>query len=84
MSLNVILLIGAFIAGILTAAQGMVNARLALHLGGSLNAAIVAFSVGLFALMLLSLVIGTQKPSIMMIANTPYWAWLGGLLAASS
>ena len=80
MSINTFIVIAAFFAGVMIAAQGILNAKLASHIGGALPAAIASFIVGLLALLLISLFVKTNRPSLIMILHVPYWAWIGGLL----
>lgn len=74
------LVLAALAAGALLAAQGPILARLALHAGGPLQAAIVAFAIGLAALLSASLLTGAGLPKAEGIARMPVWVWAGGLI----
>jgi transporter family-2 protein len=77
------LLVGlGFICGMMIAAQGAINGRLSGALGGPLQAAIVSFSVGWFALLAINLFMGNRPPSFGSLTSLPWWIWIGGLLGA--
>ena len=77
------LLVGlGFICGMMIAAQGAINGRLPGGLGGPLQAAIVSFSVGWFALLVINLFMGNRVPSLGSLTQLPWWVWIGGLLGA--
>lgn len=80
--MNAILLLVAAAVGFLLPFQAGVNARLARVLPTSLHAALVSFSVGTLALVLLALL--WPKPAVVRpaIASAPWWAWVGGLIGA--
>lgn len=65
-------------AGAATAFQGPTNARLALAVGSTINAAFVSFAVGTVALGLLVLFL-QARPDAQALRTLPWWAWLGGL-----
>lgn len=69
-----------FAVGVLVAFQPPVNARLALRLGGA-RAALTQSSIGLCALLLVTLASGTASAGGDGSA-IPWWAWGGGLLGA--
>jgi len=66
----------ALVAGALLAAQGPILARLAVHAGGPIQAAIVAFGIGLVALLAVCLLSGGTL-------RMPVWVWAGGLIGTS-
>lgn len=65
----------------LTVQVGM-NSTLARHIGSPLWASVVNFAIGLAALVLCALAIGSRvAPGS--VPQVPAWAWLGGLLGAA-
>ena len=73
----------ALVAGALLAAQGPILARLAVYAGGPIQAAIVAFAVGLTALVTLCLLTGGTLPLPSGVLRKPIWVWAGGLIGTS-
>jgi len=73
----------ALVAGALLAAQGPILARLALYAGGPVQAAIVAFLIGLVALLAVCLLSGGALPRPSGILRMPVWVWAGGLIGTS-
>ncbi|WP_189994226.1 DMT family transporter [Thalassobaculum fulvum] len=73
----------ALLSGALLAAQGPILARLATYAGGPIQAAIVAFSIGLAALVTVCLVSGGALPRPSGIVRMPVWLWAGGLIGTS-
>lgn len=77
------LLVGAGVAaGMLIAAQGAINGRLASHVGGPIQAALISFSVGWIVLFALNIALRHSIPAGQAVAAVPWWAWLGGALGA--
>ena len=76
------LILGAALAGALVAAQGPIFARMALHAGGPLQAAFIAFGLGLLAILLLNLMAGSAVPSGADLRAAPAWTWAGGIIGA--
>jgi len=77
------LLVGlGFVCGMMIAAQGAINGRLSGAMGGPLQAALVSFSVGWVALLVLNIGLGHRPPALTAITNLPWWVWVGGLLGA--
>lgn len=74
-------LAGMIVGGAFIATQAPINARLAAALGDGLPAAAISFAVGLVVLVPLALM-RSGLPSPGLIAATPWWAWIGGLLGA--
>ena len=75
-----LLILTALAAGALLAAQGPIFARSAPHAGGPVAAAILAFAVGLGALLLAALFSRAGLPRPEGIARMPFWIWSGGLI----
>lgn len=73
----------ALLAGALLAAQGPILARMAQHAGGPVQAAMVAFAIGLTALLAVGLLTGAGPPRPAAIARMPVWLWAGGLIGTS-
>lgn len=78
-----LLVVLALIAGALLAAQGPILARLATYAGGPVQAAIVAFGIGLVALLTVCLLSGGALPRPGPILRMPVWVWAGGLIGTS-
>lgn len=72
----------AVMAGMMISAQGVVNGRLALHMGGPIQAALISFSVGWIALLAVNLALGHSLPVAGALQVAPWWAWAGGLMGA--
>ncbi len=72
----------AALAGFLIPLQSLINARLGSLLTGPLSAALANFAVGLVAISLLLVGLRYPMPSVMQVATTPWWAWVGGVLGA--
>ena len=66
------------LAGAATAFQGPTNARLALAVGSTINAAFVSFAVGTIVLGLVVLFL-QARPDAQALRTLPWWGWLGGL-----
>ena len=73
----------ALVAGALLAAQGPILARLAMYAGGPIQAAIVAFAIGLVALLAVCLLSGGTLPRPAGVLRMPIWVWAGGLIGTS-
>jgi len=82
MQVGTILLGAGALAGAMIAAQGVVNGRMAEHMGGPLQAALISFSVGWLALLGLNLALGHTLPVGAALREAPWWAWIGGLMGA--
>ena len=70
------------VCGTLIAAQGAINGRLSEAVGGPIQAALISFTVGWLALLVLNLSLGHRLPSQSQVASLPWWAWVGGLIGA--
>ncbi len=82
MNIGTILVLLGLAAGGLISAQGAINGRLASHIGGPLQAALVSFSVGWIVLLLINLSFRNNAPSLDQAAAAPWWAWVGGAMGA--
>lgn len=78
-----VLVLLALVAGALLAAQGPILTRLATYAGGPVQAAIVAFCIGLFALLAVCIASGGALPRPGPILRMPIWVWAGGLIGTS-
>lgn len=78
----------ALIAGMAMPAQGRVNSQLAVHLGDSLGAALLSFSVGLVIILLIAAILPAGRRSVRAIPATlrarvfPWWYMLAGAIGA--
>lgn len=73
----------ALLVGMILPLQALINARLGLLTQGSLFASAVSFLVGTVVLIVALIVMRTPMPSsLQLIADVPWWAWLGGVLGA--
>ncbi|HEV2081693.1 MAG TPA: DMT family transporter [Brevundimonas sp.] len=81
MNANLFAMFAVFAAGAAAAVQGPTNARLAQGLGTPLNAALVSFTVGTAALLVLALAM-QHRPEGQAVREVPGWAWIGGLYGA--
>ena len=70
------------VAGLGLTVQVGMNAQLRKILQSANIAALISFTVGTLALILLILVLRTPVPARASFALVPWWAWLGGLLGA--
>lgn len=79
---TVLLIAAAALAGALVAAQGPIFARMAVHAGGPLQTAFIAFGLGLLTIVLLNLAAGSSIPSPAQLRTAPAWTWAGGIIGA--
>ncbi len=80
---NILIMLAlAALAGIATAYQPGLNARLAEHAGARLWGGVANFGVGLLAMALVTLVMRPGAPSAERLGAGPWWMWLGGLCGA--
>jgi transporter family-2 protein len=70
----------AFAAGALLSAQGPILTRIAFHAGGPIQAATVAFAIGLCVLLAAGILAGTGVPRLGDVMRMPVWLWAGGLI----
>jgi len=75
-------LILAFSAGAVLPLQAGINSQLRTYTGSPLIAAFISFLVGTLLLFAMALVLRLPWPSLPVLAQAPWWAWLGGLLGA--
>lgn len=69
-------------AGALVAAQGPINGRLGVAIGSPLPAALISFSIGWTALLVVNLVSRQPLGEIIRLGDQPWWLWIGGLFGA--
>ena len=70
----------AFAAGALLSAQGPILTRIAFHAGGPIQAATIAFAIGLCVLLAAGILAGTGAPRLGDVVRLPVWLWAGGLI----
>ena len=70
----------AFAAGALLSAQGPILTRIAFHAGGPIQAATIAFAIGLCVLLAAGILAGTGVPRLGDVMRMPVWLWAGGLI----
>lgn len=80
---TLVLVLFALCAGALLAAQGPILARLAVYAGGPVQAAMVAFAIGLVALTAVCVLSGGALPRAGGVVRMPLWVWAGGLIGTS-
>lgn len=69
----------AFIAGALISVQAGSNTALKKAFGDPIAAAVVNYALGLAGIFVYAMATRTGLPPAFQIAQTPWWAWLGGL-----
>ncbi|MGB1069065.1 MAG: DMT family transporter [Henriciella sp.] len=79
MNFNTLLLVAAVSAGLLIPLQGIINGRLSGVIGGPVQAALVSFTIGLTALIIINILLGHRVPSFEKMIQAPVWIWSGGL-----
>jgi transporter family-2 protein len=67
-------------AGISVATQQVLNASLRTSLGSPAWAGFFSYLVGLLTMIVVLCALGEHLPSWRAMANTPWWAWGGGVL----
>jgi bacterial/archaeal transporter family-2 protein len=67
-------------AGISVATQQALNGALRTALGTPGVAALVSYAGGLLTMIVVVIALGEPVPSWPAMANTPWWAWTGGVL----
>lgn len=67
-------------AGVSVAVQQVLNGGLRAALGSPAWAGFVSYVGGLLTMIVVLLALGENLPSWKAIANTPWWAWSGGVL----
>ena len=77
-----IIIVAAIVAGALVAAQGPIFARMAVHSGGPLQAALIAFGLGFLAILIFNVLAGSSVPKVEDLRQAPNWTWAGGVIGA--
>ena len=67
-------------AGVSVAVQQVLNGALRTSLSSPAWAGFVSYLVGLFTMVVVLFALGERLPSWKAVANTPWWAWSGGVL----
>jgi bacterial/archaeal transporter family-2 protein len=67
-------------AGVSVAVQQVLNGGLRTALGSPAWAGFISYVGGLLTMIVVLLVLGEHLPSWKAVANTPWWAWSGGVL----
>ncbi|MBE1285344.1 MAG: EamA-like transporter family protein [Rhodobacteraceae bacterium] len=75
-----VLIIAVILGGALIAAQGPIYARMSLALGGPVQTAMLAFTIGALALVGGLITLAQPWPTRDQLAAVPLWAWFGGLI----
>lgn len=79
---DVLYVVLAMLAGMVTAYQPGVNAKFAAHAGASAWGGFINFAVGLVAMTIVVLIFRPGLPEAGKLAAGPWWMWLGGLCGA--
>jgi bacterial/archaeal transporter family-2 protein len=69
--------------GAMIAFQALVNTRLATYTGSIIWTAVVSFLVGFLGLLAIAVAMRSPFPTLNMVSEAPWWAWIGGLLGAT-
>ncbi len=80
--MNIIYYILAFLCGVTNSTQSGVNAELRKSINNPIIAAIISFSSGLLALILISPFFKENIPSLATIKSLEWWKLTGGILGA--
>jgi len=78
-----LLIVAAVFAGAFVAAQGPIFARMAIHAGGPLQAALIAFGLGFLFILFLIVLVGAAVPKLDDLRGAPNWIWAGGVIGAA-
>lgn len=70
----------ALFAGIVVPVQAGLNAVMARHIGGAMNATFLSFIIGTSALAIILAVTRPTLPSLAAFGQVPVWAYAGGLM----
>ena len=68
----------ALLAGAVIAIQPGINGQLRSRLDHPIQASVISFTIGLGVLVLTCLGLGQRLPRPSMLADAPWWLWLGG------
>ena len=77
-----LLFLMAFVAGVATSAQAVINSQLRGRLSEPMQAATISFMVGTLACLAYCLVNRIAVPSADVLKGLPWWMWTGGVLGA--
>ncbi|WP_337041748.1 DMT family transporter [Emticicia sp. 17c] len=80
--MNIIFYIFAILCGAANSIQSGVNAELRKAINNPIFAAIISFSIGLVALILITPFFKEPIPSLASLKSLAWWKWIGGLLGA--
>lgn len=78
-----LLVLTAMVIGLALPLQAGINAELRTWLGHPLQAALISFTVGTSALVVLVLTMGLSWSNVSSLGRAPWWVWFGGLLGAT-
>ena len=78
----IVLVLLAFLLGVLLPVQAGINAQLRLTLGEPLSAALASFLVGTAGLAIGAVLARAPLPLGTAWAQSPWWHWVGGLIGA--
>ncbi|MDP3078182.1 DMT family transporter [Bradyrhizobium sp.] len=70
----------ALAAGVSVAVQQVLNGALRIALGSPAWAGFVSYVAGLLTMIVVLFALGERLPSWKAVADTPWWAWSGGVL----
>lgn len=73
----------ALAAGVSVAVQQVLNGALRTAVGSPAWAGFVSYVVGLLTMTVVLLSLGERLPSWKAVADTPWWAWSGGVLGGA-
>ncbi len=84
--MNFLYLILAFLSGVASTTQALVNTKLMFHLGSPILSSFINFVIGTLVLAIIYLFSVLNRtetiPSISHVAQTSWWMWSGGILGA--
>ncbi len=80
-SMNALLYLFVVLGGVFNVVQSGANAQLKKSLDNPVLAGITVYVTGLAGLLLLLLFVSGAKPASDKLAQTPWWAWIGGFLS---
>lgn len=80
--MKVLLLILAWLAGMATSTQTMINSQLRSKLNDPMQAVTVSFMVGTIVCWSYCLINRSSLPTSGMLRDIPWWMWTGGVLGA--
>ncbi len=79
--MNPLLYLFVIVGGVCNVVQSGTNAQLKKSLDNPVLACLAVYVSGLLGLLLLFLVVSGTRPTAERLAETPWWAWTGGLLS---